>query len=190
MEKILSYLNLGIDFVDSGRFFRNPFKWIYYLIGIANFAIPFMLITNLINQSKWMDGKTIFMLVLLAIFSLAVAFITCYWWFKRGNSLTVDAKAGSRFVAIPMIANITQTAGEVAGIWVGVFGFLVVLVSLLFAGSYELNEVSFGYGIWGLVIYPIFGYLIVLFSRFLAELYLALASIANNTRSIDDKLTK
>jgi len=189
MEKILSYLNLGIDFVDSGRFFRNPFKWIYYLIGIANFAIPFMLITDLINKSKWMGGKDIFMLVLLIIFSLAVAFITCYWWIKRGNSLTVDAKAGSRFVAIPMIANITQTAGEVVGIWVGVFGFLVVLVALLFAGSYELDGVS-GYGIWGLVIFPIVGYLIVLFSRFLAELYLALASIANNTRSIDDKLTK
>lgn len=190
MEKLFSYLNLGLEYVDSGRFFRNPFKWIYYIIGVANFAVPFMMITQLINNSKWMYGKMISMLVLLAIFALVLAFVACYWWIKRGNSLALDAKDGSRFVAIPMISNITQTAGEVVGLWVGVYGFIIVLLALLFTNSYETHELTFGYGIWGLLIFPVLGYLIVLFSRFLAELYLALASIANNTRSIDEKLTK
>ncbi len=112
MNSIFNYLNLGIEFVDSGRFFRDPFKWLYYIIGLANFAVPFIMIYNLCDQAKWMPGKYIFMTVLLCLFALAMAFVACYWWFKRGSSLDVDAKSGARFIAIPMISNFTQTAGE------------------------------------------------------------------------------
>lgn len=187
MNSIFNYLNLGVDFVDSGRFFRDPFKWLYYLIGVANFAIPVMMIYNLCESAKYMPGKFIFMYILLSLFALAIAFVACYWWYKRGSSLDVDARQGARFIAIPMISNFTQTAGEVLGIWVGIYGFIVILISLLFGmsdGMYELGH----YGVWGLIIMPIAGYLIVLASRFLAELYLAIASIANSTKSIEEKI--
>lgn len=189
MDKLFGFIGSALDFVDSGRFFRDPFKWVYYLLGVTNFAIPLMLIVQLCNDAKYMPGKSIFMTILMIIFALAIAFFACVWWFKRGNALVLDARAGSRFVAIPMISNLTQTFGEVIGLWVGAYGFIFVLVGFLFMGD-EVSYLTDGYGLWCLIIFPVAGYLIVLFSRFLAELYLALASIANNTQSIDEKVSK
>ena len=73
--------------------------------------------------------------------------------------------------------------------YVGVGGFVLSLVAALFLGdSSGMMGRALGVGnlvggsIWSCLLFPIYGFLIVVVARVFAELYRALASIANNTR--------
>lgn len=184
MEKILNLIDPALKYIDSGSFFRQPFKWLYYILGILNILIPIWLINITSDLGKYASGKIITCMVLLIIISIPIAFFGAMIWIKRGNSLNNDASNNSRFIAIPILSNLIQTAGEWLGYMIGVGGFIVVLLLLLFGGGelsfYIPAEASFAM----LIVYPILGFLIILIARFIAENFLAIASIANNTQAI------
>lgn len=190
MDKFFSILNPMFNYVDSNKFFRQPFKWLYIIIGLLNILLPIYAIKMVSDAWEWVTGGLRFGLVLVILVAIALAYMGMAIWFKRCKDLNLEAKGSSRFVAIPLVANFIQTAGEWLGAMLGVGGFAIVLLLLNFGGS-ELRYYFHTYiSVAGLVIYPIGGYIIVLMSRFLAEGCLALASIANSAKSIDDKLSE
>lgn len=184
MEKILNLIDPALKYIDSGSFFRQPFKWLYYIIGIANILIPIVLISITSDLGKYASGKLVTCLVLLIIISIPLAFFGAMIWIKRGNNLNNDASNNSRFIAIPILSNLIQTAGEWLGYFVGVGGFITVLLLLILGGSELSYYIPVAANFAMLILYPIIGFLIILIARFIAENFLAIASIANNTQAI------
>lgn len=187
-NRLRNIIDPALDYIDSGSFFRQPFKWLYYVIGILNFAVPVFLINLLFEYSKYASGSTIFCMVMLILFSIVIAFLCCLLWFRRACSLNRDASKGSRFIAIPVIANLIQTAGESLGVWIGIGGFITTLFILIFGGDETRHIIGTNASFITLLACIIFGYLTVVIHRFFAELFLATVSIANNTKSIDSEV--
>ncbi|MDR0691652.1 MAG: hypothetical protein LBF69_01285, partial [Prevotellaceae bacterium] len=87
-------------------------------------------------------------------------------------------------------AHLLQTFGEWLGGYVAIIGTLSSLFLWIFIGPssignlfhYVGGEALFGLGIAGILIAPIYGFLILVSFRFLAEIAKAVASIANNTK--------
>lgn len=98
------------------------------------------------------------------------------------NKLKDIIQENNEFIAIPVVSHLTQTIGEWLGIYIGVIGTLCSLIIALFAANELQYIMPVSTGIFFLM--PIYGFLIVVFARLLAELYRALAVIANNTRKL------
>lgn len=182
-------MNFGdscIDYVDSGKFFRQPVKILYYLLSIVTLALPYLTLKAMIDMWDWLDGTDIFMHILLFIVGLFVAVCSFYLWVKRAGALKLDAGENSRFIAMPIIANLVQTIGEWMFIVIGIGGCLSSLITGIFGGHSELAQLGFA----GVIVMPILGYLYCLGMRFVAESIMALAHIANNTSAINTKLEK
>lgn len=189
-NKILNIIDPVLKYIDSGAFFRQPFKWLYILFGVLNITIPISFISIISDGWRYMNGSTRFAAILIILISIALAYICFLIWFKRSQTLKLDAGESSRFIAIPVVANMLQTIGEWMVILIGVGGFAIVLIALIFAGDELRYVIGARINFVSLLVCPIFGYIIVVFSRFLAENCLALASIANSTKSIDKKIGK
>lgn len=183
-SKFLNLLDPVFRYVDTGAFFRQPFKWLYVIIGVLNIIIPIALIVTISDVWSYMDGGMRFASVLQVLIGIAVAYVGFLIWFKRGQQLKCDAGEKSRFIAIPLVANLVQTLGEWYGMLVGVGAFLMMLIALLFGGRLMWGNVN----PWIVLLMPVLGYVIVVFFRFLAESFLALANIANSAQSINSKL--
>ncbi|MFR4025738.1 MAG: hypothetical protein ACLTZY_08565 [Alistipes indistinctus] len=99
-----------------------------------------------------------------------------------------SSKQGDDFIAIPVFSDFIQTAGEWAGTWIAVVGGLLsLLLSLILGDDMFLMNRALGFGFldfsfMGIVLFPIYGFLIVIVARVVAEVYRALAAIANNTK--------
>lgn len=100
------------------------------------------------------------------------------------NKLKEAIQEENEFIAIPVVSHLTQTMGEWLGLYIGVIGTLCSVVIAIFAANEIRYILPIPSGMFFLM--PIYGFLIVVFARLLAELYRALAVIANNTK----KLTK
>lgn len=187
-NKILNFLDPVLKYIDSGAFFRQPFKWLYILIGVLNISIPITLIKQISDVWDYLTGSACFAAILIILVSIALAYIGFLIWFKRSQKLKVDATESSRFIAIPIVANLLQTAGEWMGILIGVGGFAIILIAMMFAGDELYFLVHTETGVLSMILCPVMGYIIVVFFRFLAENCLALASIANSAKSIDKKM--
>ena len=103
---------------------------------------------------------------------------------NRKNKLKEAIQEENEFIAIPVVSHLTQTMGEWLGLYIGVIGTLCSVVIAIFAANEIRYILPIPSGMFFLM--PIYGFLIVVFARLLAELYRALAVIANNTK----KLTK
>lgn len=186
-SKLLNILNPVLGFIDSGKFFRQPFKWLYIIIGVLNIIIPIAMIIGVSNGWDYMQGAMRFAMVLNILVAILVAFLGFLIWYKRAQNLKCDAGESSRFIAIPLVANLLQTYGEWIGMIIGVGGFFTALIGFIFGGSilyyYHINFLV-------VILMPVVGYVLVVFFRFLAEGCLALANIANSAQSIDRKLDK
>ena len=98
------------------------------------------------------------------------------------------SSVGDEFIATPVFSNFIQTFGEWMGTYIGLVGFGFALLSTIILGeegNYFGNNIGIPYlrtGWLAVIAMPIVGFLIIVFSRFLAEQIRALSSIANNTR--------
>ena len=133
---------------------------------------------------KYAEGKLILAFILLFIILCAGAWGSYLLWMNRKNKLKEAIQEENEFIAIPVVSHLTQTMGEWLGLYIGVIGTLCSVVIAIFAANEIKYILPIPSGMFFLM--PIYGFLIVVFARLLAELYRALAVIANNTK----KLTK
>lgn len=185
-NKLFTFLDPMLGYIDNGRFFREPFRWLYVIFAILNLLFPIAVLVKIIDMQffRYAEGKAIFAFILIFIILCIGAWGSYLLWINRKNKLKEVIQEDNEFVAIPVVSHLTQTIGEWLGLYIGVIGTLCSLIVALFAANELKYVMPVSTGIFFLM--PIYGFLIVVFARLLAELYRALAVIANNTK----KLTK
>jgi hypothetical protein len=195
-NKFLSFIRPFLQTIDNGSFFRKVFGVLYLLIALLNILAPLYLLFKLIELELFKaEGKIVIsILIVWIVFTMLCWFGFQLWWDRR-NKVMKATYSGAEFVATPVVAHFIQTIGEWYGIVIGVLGFFIGFVTLIFGsgggyyGGYNEWEDSFndlpyvfGSGWTMMFTAPVTGFLIIVFFRFIAETIKALSSIANNTR--------
>lgn len=184
-SKFLSFFNPYLSYIDSGKLFRAPFSWVCTLLAIANAAIPFYILYEALDSGlfDFAPAKAILAFVLLFFVLLFGAWFSVQYWLDRSVKMSELTSNDAEFVATPVFSNLLQSFGEWAGTYMAIVGFFSTLIILIFAyGELSSGLPNFmGYGVASLVVVPLYGFLIIVVSRVLAEVLRALTSIANNT---------
>lgn len=190
--KFFTFLNPFLHFIDNGHFFRNPFKYLYMLIGLLFLAAPVYGLYQLIDHDLF-DGqaKAVFLVLLVWVVIAFTCWLCFQVWWNRKDKIAMYSRAGDEFVATPVFSHFIQTVGETYGIAIGIIGFAAALAALVSDSSDEMRGLSrqlfpYGRGITGLpalLAMPIAGFLTIVIFRFFAELIRSLSAIANNTRT-------
>ena len=183
-----------LHYIDNGLIFRTPFAWLYTFMAIFNLLIPVYMLFEAWNKGVFELLEYKYIAVFMLIWAI-VAFVSWLgfqiWWNRKDDVLQTYHK-GDEFVATPVFAHFVQTLGEWLGTWIGIVGFAVSLTATLFLGSegiYMLQAVGLDFmetGFLFAILMPVYGFVILVFSRFLAEQFKALTAIANNTRRKED----
>lgn len=189
-NNLFTFLNPLLEYIDNGRFFREPFRWLYILFAVLNLLFPVYILAQAVDMKffKFADGKLIVAFIVIFIILCAGAWGSYLLWMNRKERLKEAISENNEFVAIPVVSHLTQTVGEWLGLYIGVIGTLCSLVILLFAAKDIGYLLPVSSGMFFLL--PVYGFLIVVFARLIAELYRALAVIANNTKKLAKPETK
>ncbi|MBN1781127.1 hypothetical protein JW948_08395 [bacterium] len=175
--------------IDDGRFFRKPFSWLYSLIAIINLLLPFYLLYQAIDNRIFSAGSKIVFGFILAWLTIGIAcWIGFQLWWDRKNKISLSSSTGDEFIATPTFSHFIQTLGEWIGTLIGLIGFVFGILSIIAlgdAGYYLSRQLGVGFinmGILSIIFAPVYGFLIIILTRFLAEQIRALVAIANNTK--------
>lgn len=188
-SKFFSFIKPYLAIIDNGSIYRKPFSWLYGVIAIGNLIFPFYILYMAIDSRlfRYADAKYIVFFILIWLVIVFVSWISFQIWFDRMSRVTSTSSVGDEFVATPVFSHFIQTLGEWLGTWIAVVGFAVALLGTVFLGDDSLNLSQLGVpfvstGIVFVILMPIYGFLIIVSARFMAEQFRALSSIANNTR--------
>ncbi|MCM1032266.1 MAG: hypothetical protein NC405_00755 [Odoribacter sp.] len=180
----MSFFNLldpMFKYIDGGKLFRQPFMWLYYVIGVLTAFLCVYGVVQIIDMFKYAEGMGTLGLIFIMLVLLAMAVFSVIYWFKRAGDINNETPRGARFFAIPAIANLVRCFGEWASITFGIGGAVIALFAWIFASKYFNMG---GEGIFAVVIFPVAGYVFIIFTRFLSETILATASIANDVHEL------
>lgn len=187
----VSFLKPVLDFVDSGKFFKKPFSFLYGFIAIYNFLLPFYFFYNGIVEGFFkLEFKPQLAFYLILFVSIAFGWFGFMLWWNRISSLEAVTSENSEFVATPVLSHYVQTIGEWLGLTMVLCGFFIPLITH-FLVKWEFMIARFvpwpfsffiGYDWYYCFIFPFGGFFTVLFFRFFSEQVKAIATIANNTK--------
>lgn len=187
-NKFMTFIKPFLLHIDNGSFFRVPFEWLYKIISILNLVFPIYVLYKSIDLNLFdMKAKFVFVFILCWLLIAFTCWVNFQLWWNRSSKVAQSSGQGDDFVATPVFAHFVQTSGEWLGTTIGIIGFGVSLLAMIILGDEayiidSLLDLPFlGGGIETVIILPITGFLIIVFFRFLAEQFRALASIANNT---------
>lgn len=192
-NKFLTFISPYLTFIDKGHLFRKPFSWLYAIIAIVNLLLPLYIIYQLIDHRIFDAEFKITITILLAWAIIAFAgWVSFQLWWDRKTKITVSSDDNAEFVATPAFSHLIQTLGEWIGTWIGLVGFGFALLTTLILGEeggylgYQFRIPILGEYLrsgWTYVfLMPIYGFLIIVLTRFLSEQIKALSAIANNTK--------
>jgi hypothetical protein len=188
MNKFLTFFDPFFAYIDTGKIFRKPFSWLYGLIAILNAVFPFFILYWMIDLFKFLEGHQIFGMILLWIVILAAGWFSFQLWWNRMAKVGTFTSDNDEFAATPAYAHLLQTTGEWLGCYVAGVGSLTVLIASIFSvNTDQLPSLvgggkMFGFGITGIFVAIIYGFLILVSFRVIAELIKAIISTANNTK--------
>ena len=188
-NKFFTFIKPYLSFIDNGHLYRKPFCWLYTLLAVINLILPIYIFYQAADNGIF-DAPAKFIIVFLLVW-IIIAFASWIsfqlWWDRKSKVITTSSE-GDEFVATPVFSHLIQTIGEWLGTWLGIVGFSVALLTNLILGDegyYLSRQLGLGFmktGFLFIILMPIYGFLIIVATRFLAEQFRALSSIANNTR--------
>ena len=188
-NKFFTFINPYLSFIDNGHLYRKPFSWLYVLLAIINLLMPIYVFFQAVdNQIFAAPAKFVIVFLLVWIIIALAGWISFQLWWDRKSKVINISSVGDEFVSTPVFSHLIQTTGEWLGTWVAIVGFSVALLTTLILGDegdYLSRLLGLGFmktGFLFIVLMPIYGFLIIVVTRFLAEQFRALSSIANNTR--------
>lgn len=188
-NKFFTFIRPYLDFIDSGKLFRKPFGWLYGLLALINLIIPFIVLYQAIdNRIFKAQAKFVFVFIIVWLVLAFVCWLGFQLWWDRKDKVNLTSSENDDFIATPVFSHFIQTFGEWLGTIVGIVGFIFALLGTVFLGrdaymlSRQLGFGRSGVGWLAIILLPIYGFLIIVVSRFLAEQFRALACIANNTK--------
>ena len=188
-NKFFTFFKPYFSFIDNGDLYRKPFSWLYLLMAILNLLLPVYILYKAIDN-KIFDSPPKYLLLFVLLWAVIsfVSWLSFQLWWDRKSKVVKTSAEGDDFVATPVFSHLIQTFGEWMGTWVAVVGFSVALLSTMILGdeghyfSYRLGLGFLETGYLFIILMPVYGFLIIVVTRFLAEQFRALSSIANNTR--------
>ena len=136
-NKLFTFLDPLLGYIDNGRFFREPFRWLYVIFAVLNLLFPIFILAKVIEMDffKYAEGKLILAFILLFIILCAGAWGSYLLWMNRKNKLKEAIQEENEFIAIPVASHLTQTMGEWLGLYIGVIGTLCSVVIAIFAAN-------------------------------------------------------
>ena len=195
-NKFFTFISPYLSFIDKGHFFRKPFSWLYVIMAIINLLFPLYILYQAIDNSIFFLEFKIFLLAWLII--AFAGWVSFQLWWDRKTKITFSSDDNSEFVATLAFSHLIQTLGEWLGTWVGLVGFGFALLTTIILGEEGLYEEGLylnlsyqldlpmgqylGSGWPAVFLMPIYGFLIIVLTRFLSEQIKALSAIANNTK--------
>jgi hypothetical protein len=158
-------------------------------MAVISLIIPFVILYKVIDSGFFSYGaKYVFAFILtwlVIVFACWIGFQL--WWDRRKKVTTVET---SEFIATYSFSEILQTFGEWLGTLIGIVGAGGGLLASIFIGD-DINSLlsliglSFmQFGPLIVIIGPIVGFFIILFSRFFAEQVRIFVALATNTKEI------
>ena len=152
-NKFFSFFEPVLKYIDTGKFFREPFRWLYAILAILNLLTPIVLLVMAINNDLFRYGGV----RMIAAFILVSHFIQTF-----GEWAGMFVGIGGALLTL------------IAAIFLnGDASMLRMMGTGAFFGSGSLIYI---------VLNPIYGFIIVVVTRAAAETFRALAAIANNTK--------
>jgi hypothetical protein len=188
-NKFFTFIKPYLSFIDNGHLYRKPFSWLYVILAVINLLLPIYVFYQAIkNQVFDSPAKYVIVFLLVWIIIAFASWISFQLWWDRKSKVINTSIESDEFVATPVFSHFIQTLGEWIGTWIGIVGFGTALLTTIILGE-EGNSLSeqlgFGFmevGFLSIILMPIYGFLIIVATRFLAEQFRALVSIANNTK--------
>jgi len=184
---IFNFTKPYFDYIGN----ENIFSLIYIINVVVNLILPFVILYIAIDSgfSRQVEEKFIFILMwLVIVFSCWVGALL--WWDRRKK---ITKMGSSEFIAIPIFSDILQTTGEWLGTMIALISVGCGLLASLFLGKnadYFFSSAIGQFGILGVIIGPVIGYVIIISFRFLAEQLRLFAALANNTKEIATNIKK
>lgn len=193
-NKFFTFINPFLNYIDSGKFYRHPFKWLYIFIAIANILLPFYVIYQAISNKIFNLGADVAAITIISFVVLTiVSWFSFQLWWNRKEKLVNSSKDGDEFVATPVFSHFIQTFGEWVGMWIAIVGTTFSLLTALLYGSDAfllMNSLGLSFiktGVLFIFLWPIYGFFIIVITKLYTELIKALAAIANNTKDFVKK---
>lgn len=187
-NKFFTMIKPYLNYIDEGKLYKQPFRILYQVIAVVMLLVPFALLYQLIDMGIFKHGTAgmIVAFILIWLVVAAAGWFSFQLWWERAGQLSQTSQQGDDFVATPVVSNLLQTFGEWLGSYMAVVGFLATLIAMIFMGNTAglgvIPGISGGNGLWGLISFPIAGFITIVVFRWLAEMMRALVAIANNTR--------
>jgi len=188
-SKFFSFIKPYLHFIDDGHMFRKPFSWLYTIIAGLNLLIPIFVFVQAVQNDVFdMKGKFIVVFILVWIVIAFAGWISFQLWWDRKDAVLASSVEGDEFAATPVFSHFIQTLGEWAGTWIGIVGTSFAIIATIFLGdegSYLSSSIGLDFmeaNVLSIILMPIYGFLLLVGSRFIAESFRALTSIANNTK--------
>ena len=169
MQKLLTPIKNILNWIDSPKSFLKIFQILYYYLPAASIClIPVLLI---VNEG---DATMLPYIIPLALLLFCILII-------RGKELLETTDINKKFFIIPAIGHYLKTLSEI-------YASVVLLSPLaLFIGGIYPEDL--GLGVIASVpplLFPLFttiiGYLIIFIGKYISELFISLAYIANNIK--------
>lgn len=181
-----SFLDPIFNYLDSGKLMRQPFKFLYYALGIISAIIFLFYIKNLYELTEFMNFLGTVWSIFMTIIVLLAAIFSCMFWFKRASNLDDYIPRNARFLAIPAVSHLIINLGEWVLIILGPTSFIFGLTAaLIFPIASEAGGSFFFKQFMIVAVGSLVGsYIIMLICRLIGENLLAVANIANNTKKI------
>ena len=187
--KFFTFIKPYLSFIDNGHLFRKPFSWLYVLLAVINLILPIFIFYQAVsNQVFDSPAKYVIVFLLVWIIIAFASWVSFQLWLDRRSKVISTSVESDQFVATPVFSHFIQTLGEWLGTWIGIVGFGVALLTTIILGgegNYLWEQLGLGFigaGFLSIILMPIYGFLIIVTTRFLAEQFRALSSIANNTK--------
>lgn len=187
-SKFLEFYKPFFEYIDSGKFFRTPFGWLYAVLAGFNLLVPLMILYIAIDNRLFSMGAAFFFaFVILWIVIAGASWLGFQIWWNRRQALASQSSPDPDFVATPVYTHFLQTAGEWCGSWIAIVGAGAGLVSGIFLRDETLEYmlpiplISAG-GFLSVLLMPVLGFLIIIVSRVIAEQVRALVAVAINTK--------
>ena len=183
-NKFFTFIKPYLSFIDDGHLYRKPFSWLYTILAAINLILPLIVFVTAINNGIFdMPIKFFFVFFLVWIMIAFAGWVSFQLWWDRKSKITNTSIEGDEFVATPVFSHLIQTFGEWLGTWFSIVGFGTALIATIFLGSgaeHFLSGMGLGMlqaGWLSIILMPLFGFLIIVVTRFLAESFKALSSI-------------
>ena len=190
MDKVFfDFIKPYLTYIDEGKIYREPFNWLYTILAILNLIFPLYVFYLAIDNNIFDVGaKFIIVFLLLWLFIAFAGWVSFQIWWDRKEKVAGISSDKDDFVATPVFSHFIQTSGEWVGTWIAIVGFGTALLTTIFLGDEarfftQATGLGFmGTGFLSIILMPVYGFLVIIATRFLSEIFRAIAAIANNTK--------